>query len=60
MLHFFEDPHQQEILRRSGVRVSVGFDGHRVEDYLPERVKGYCEKIQKMGIKLIFEEDNAK
>lgn len=56
MLHFFEDPVQQEIVQRSGVRVSVGFDGHRVEDYLPERVADYCNRLSKMGIKKPFEE----
>ena len=56
MLRFFEDEAQQDILRRSGVRVSVGFDGHRVEDYLPERVRDYCERLTAMGIKKPFEE----
>lgn len=56
MLRFFSNPEQQEIVRNSGVLLSVGFDGHRVEDYLPERVKLYCEKITEMGIKLAFEE----
>ena len=55
MLKFFSDEVQQEIIRESGVRVSVGFDGHRVEDYLPERVKDYCLKLEKMGIKKPFE-----
>ena len=40
----------------TGVRLSVGFDGHRVEDYLPERVAYYCRKISDMGIKLAFED----
>lgn len=56
MLHFFEDEKQQEIVRKSGVRVSVGFDGHRTEDYLPDRVKGYCRKLTELGIKMPFEE----
>lgn len=55
MLKFFSDEEQQEIVRESGVRVSIGFDGHRVEDYLPERVKEYCLKIEQMGIKKPFE-----
>jgi histidinol phosphatase-like PHP family hydrolase len=57
MLRFFEDEEQQEIVRRSGVRLSVGFDGHKIEDYLPERVTDYCKKITDMGIKLAFEEE---
>jgi len=55
MLKFFSDEEQQEIVRKSGVRLSVGFDGHRVEDYLPTRVKDYCLKIEHMGIKKAFE-----
>lgn len=55
MLHFFESEEQQKIVRDSGVRLSVGFDGHRIEDYLPERVKSYCNRIHEMGILLAFE-----
>ena len=40
----------------TGVRLSVGFDGHRVEDYLPTRVADYCKKITDLGIKLAFED----
>ena len=56
MLEFFRNEEQQAIVRESGVRLSVGFDGHRVEDYLPERVADYCRRITAMGIKLAFEE----
>mgnify|MGYP003441992167 FL=1 len=56
MLRFFEDEKQQEIIRKSGVRLSVGFDGHRLYDYKPDRVADYCKKITEMGIKLAFEE----
>jgi len=52
MLNFFENEEQQEIIRKSGVRLSVGFDGHKVEDYLPDRVADYCKKVEAMGIKL--------
>ena len=38
-----------------GVRVSVGFDGHRVEDYLPERIKEYNDKLTALGIKKPYE-----
>ena len=55
MLRFFEDKEQQAIVRESGVRLSVGFDGHRVEDYRPDRVRSACQKITDMGIKLAFE-----
>ena len=55
MLKFFDSPEQQAIVRESGVRLSVGFDGHRVEDYLPERIRNYCKKIEGMGIRLVFD-----
>lgn len=55
MLEFFENEEQQAIVRESGVRISVGFDGHRVEDYLPKRVTDYCHRLTDMGIKLAFE-----
>ncbi len=56
MLRFFEDERQQEIIRESGVKLSVGFDGHRCREYLPERVKDYCRRIERMGIKKAFED----
>lgn len=55
MLRFFEDPEQQAIVRESGVRLSIGFDGHRIEDYLPERVVEYNDRLSALGIKKIFE-----
>ena len=57
MLEFFRNKEQQDIIRESGVRLSVGFDGHRVYDYKPRRIKEYCEKISDMGIKLAFEDE---
>lgn len=56
MLNFFEDENQQRIIRESGVRLSVGFDGHRVYDYKPQRIADYCKRITDMGIKLAFED----
>ena len=56
MLEFFRNEEQQAIVRESGVRLSVGFDGHRVEDYLPQRIADYCRRISEMGIKLAFED----
>jgi hypothetical protein len=56
VLEFFENEEQQAIVRESGLRLSVGFDGHRVEDYLPQRVNAACRQISNMGIKLAFEE----
>lgn len=53
---FFADERCQELVRESGVLLSVGFDGHRVEDYLPDRVRGYCQRIKELGLRLVFEE----
>ena len=50
MLEFFRNERQQAIVRDSGVKLSIGFDGHRVEDYLPERVKKYNQMISEIGI----------
>ena len=36
--------------------MSVGFDGHRVDDYLPERVKMANNRLCELGIPLIFDE----
>ena len=55
VLKFFADPEQQDIVRRSGVRLSIGFDGHRVYDYKPERIADYCRRVSDMGILLAFE-----
>lgn len=56
VLRFFSDKEQQAIVRESGARLSIGFDGHRVEDYRPDRVTDYCRRLTAMGIKMIFEE----
>jgi histidinol phosphatase-like PHP family hydrolase len=55
MLRFFEDEKQQDIIRKAGVRISIGFDGHRCNEYKSDRVKAYCKKIEQMGIKMAFE-----
>ena len=50
MLRFFEDEREQEIVRESGVEVSIGFDGHRLEDYLPERIQNYNRRLEALSI----------
>lgn len=56
MLDFFANKEQQDIIKRSGVRISIGFDGHKVEDYLPERIVKYNNILSEIGIKKIFED----
>lgn len=52
---FFKNKQQQEIVKKTGVRLSVGFDGHAAAEYKPSRVKAACKTIQDMGIHLAFE-----
>ncbi len=52
---FFKNKTQQEIVKRSGVRLSVGFDGHAVKEYKAQRVQTACNLIKDMGIRLAFE-----
>lgn len=52
---FLSDEGQQEIVRRSGARLSVGFDGHRVEDYRPDRVVACCDALRALELPLVFE-----
>ena len=53
---FFENENLQDVVRRSGMKLSIGFDGHKVEDYLPQRVYDACQRITELKIPLIFEE----
>lgn len=53
---FFQNEAQQDIVRKSGLRLSVGFDGHRVEDYCPGRVADCCRRLAQWGFTLAFQE----
>ena len=52
----FYDEALIKLIKESGVKMSVGFDGHRVDDYLPERVKMANNRLCELGIPLIFDE----
>ncbi len=52
---FFKNKAQQEIVKKSGVKLSVGFDSHIVREYKAQRVKTACALIKTMGIPLVFE-----
>lgn len=52
---FLANETQQEIVRKSGVCLSVGFDGHRVTDYRPDRVRECCDALKKLALPLVFE-----
>lgn len=51
---FMSDPFQQELVLKTGIEISVGFDGHRVEDYLPGRVIDMNNFLQSKGIRMPF------
>ncbi|MBR5515168.1 MAG: PHP domain-containing protein [Clostridia bacterium] len=53
MLEFFKNEEQQAIVKESGIELSVGFDGHRIEDYDPKRIHYACNKIEELGLKLV-------
>ena len=52
---FFKNKSQQEIVSKSGLRVSVGFDSHSAKEYKPTRVQTACKLLKDAGIKLVFE-----
>lgn len=52
---FFKNKEQQEIVKKSGVRLSVGFDSHACREYKPQRVITACKLIKDMGVRLAFE-----
>jgi len=52
---FFKNKEQQEIVKRSGVKLSVSFDGHIASEYKAQKVKTANTLIKAMGIPLVFE-----
>ena len=53
---FMASEREQVLVRAAGLEISVGFDGHRVYDYLPARVADYCHRVTEMGIRLVYED----
>ena len=51
VLDFYNSEEIQNTVRESGITVSVGFDGHRYEDYAPDRVKRMCGFLREKNIK---------
>lgn len=50
---FFDNDKLLEAIRKNNVKVSVGFDGHRLEDYDAERVINANRKIEELSISMI-------
>ena len=59
LLDFFSNEHQQQIIRKSGVKLSIGFDGHRVDDYRPDIIRDYSNRIQELELPLIFSDSQG-
>ena len=50
---FFGNSGLIDAVRRSGMKMSVGFDGHRLEDYSAERVISACRRLEELSIPMI-------
>jgi len=50
---FFGDEELINAVRESGLVMSVGFDGHKIEEYQSERVKEACKKIEELKIPMV-------
>ena len=50
---FFENEELIEAVRRSGMKMAVGFDSHVLEDYNADRIKAACRKLEELGIPMI-------
>ena len=50
---FFENSALIEAVKKSGMKMSVGFDGHRLEDYDAGRVKNACRRLEELAIPMI-------
>ena len=50
---FFESEREQELIRESGVRLSIGFDSHKADEYNAERIKNACQRVEALGIELV-------
>lgn len=52
---FFKNKKQQDVVKKTGVKLSVGFDSHIIHEYKPSRVQTACKLVKDMGIRLVFE-----
>lgn len=50
---FFDNDSIVDTIKKSGIKLSVGFDGHRLEDYDADRVIAACRKIDELSIPMI-------
>ena len=50
---FFGNSALIDAVKKSGIKLSVGFDGHRLEDYDAERVITTCHRLEKLSVPMI-------
>lgn len=50
---FFENKAISDMVKKHGVTLSVGFDGHRVEEYDANRVISACRRLEEMSVDMI-------
>ena len=50
---FFRDENIVNLIKETGVKVSVGFDGHNLEDYDAQRVKEACTRIEELSVEMV-------
>lgn len=50
---FFDDPALIDSVKKSGMKMSVGFDGHVLEDYDADRVITTCHRLEELFIPMI-------
>lgn len=51
---FFTDKNQQAIIKQSGIKLSVGFDGHKHIEYRPDRIINACNLLKQLNLPLVF------
>ena len=51
---FVKNKEQQEIIRATSMKISVGFDGHRYEDYRADRVENMCNFLKENNIDIFI------
>lgn len=60
VLEFLQNRKQQNLVKNSKMQISVGFDGHRVEEYDVRRVMRMCEFLEKQNIPIFLPESSLK
>ena len=50
---FFDDPTLIDAVKKSGMKMSVGFDGHILEDYDADRVITACHRLEELSVPMI-------